>query len=321
MFFVFLMHAFFASVFTIEKIALGYAQPLFLLGSRMFLAGCLMLCYQYLTDPAMFFIQKKHLGGFVGLSVFAIYITNACELLSLESMTSYKTCFIYGLSPFVSALFSYFFLSEGLTLKKWVGLTIGFLGFIPLAIERSSEELVGEVVWLSLPVMMMCLAMICSVYGWIQLKKLVRNYSYTPCMANGFSMCVGGALALVNSLIVEEWNPTPVGEFYPFLKYSILLLLISNFLCYNMYCALLKKFSATFLAFSGNTIPLFTALFGWVFLSEEITASFCISAVIVSFGLFLFVKDELQIAPPFKELHQDPGIKGDLQPNASINNF
>lgn len=302
MFFVFLMYVFFASVFTIEKTALKYSEPLFLLGSRMLFAGFLMLVYQYVTNPRQFYIQKQHLWGFIGLAVLSIYITNAFELISMEYMSSYKICFIYSLSPFITALFSYLFFSEGLTSKKWIGLVIGFLGFIPLLIEKSSEEHTESASFLSLPVIMMLLAVVCSVYGWIQLKKLVCDNGYSSYMANGFSMFVGGGIALFHSLLVEDWNPIPVTEFYPFLECSLLLLLISNLLCYNMYGFLLKKFSATFLAFAGNSIPMFTALFGWLFLEEKITGAFIFSVLIVSFGLFLFFKDELQIATE-PELH------------------
>lgn len=289
------MYALFASVFTIEKTALEYSQPLFLLGARMSFAGFLMLGYQYLTHPQGIKIRKKHLWGFVGSAVFSIYITNTFELLSMESMSSYKTCFIYALSPFISALFSYLFFSEGLSSKKWMGLAIGFFGFVPLLIEKSSEEQLGSASFLSLPVMMMFIAVICSVYGWIQLRQLVRDCGYSPYLVNGFSMLLGGLIALTNSWFVEDWNPIPVKQVYPFLECSLLLLLISNFLCYNMYGALLKKFSATFLAFAGNTIPMFAALFGWLFLGEGVTGAFFLSSVIVSLGLFLFFQEELEV--------------------------
>lgn len=295
MLYIFITFALFASVFTIEKKALEYSQPLFLVGSRMFVAGFLMLCYQYIVNPKELKIQKKHVLGFVGLAIFSVYVTNCFELLSMNYMSSYKICFIYALSPFISAVFSYLFFSELLSLKKWIGLAIGLLGFIPFLSEQLAVESIGSAAFLSFPCFMMLIAVICSVYGWVQLKKLVHDHGYTPCMANGFAMLVGGFIALINSLLVEHWTPLPVIELYPFLEYSTALLIISNIICYNMYIFLLKNFSATFLAFAGNTTPMFSALLGWLFLGETITWQFCCSIIIVSFGVFIFFKDEVRI--------------------------
>ena len=176
--------------------------------------------------------------------------------------------------------------------NKWAGLLIGFLGFIPIFIEKYAEESRVSFV-VSWPEAMMLCAVICSVYGWIQLKKIVSD-GYPAIMANGFAMFWGGALSLTHSWLVEDWAPFPVLEWQPFLIYSTLLLIISNIICYNLYGVLLKKYSATLLAFAGNTIPMFAALLGWIFLGEEITWLFCLSVCIVTYGLFLFQKEELK---------------------------
>src|SRR5262249_12480088 len=159
-----------------------------------------------------------------------------------------KTCFIYSLSPFLSALFSYFILSEKMPLKKWIGLIVGFIGFLPILLQQSTEEQeTGHFLLFSYAEIAVLCAAACSVYGWILLGQLINEGGYSPITANGYSMLLGGAMALVNSMFVEAWDPVPVTEFLPFFECNIILILVSNIICYNLYGVLLRKFSPTFL--------------------------------------------------------------------------
>lgn len=69
-----------------------------------------------------------------------------------------------------------------------------------------------------------------------------------------------------------------------------------------MYAFLLRKYSATFLAFAGFLYPIFGALFGWIFLQEKITYNFFISVVVVTAALYLYYLAELDKTSNHKEL-------------------
>lgn len=297
MFLVILLYALFASTFTIGKTGLEYAQPLFFVGSRMFVAGLLLLIYQGLFRRDQLLFKKQDIWRVLSLAFFAIYLTNILEFWGLKYLTSFKTCFIYSLSPFASALLSYWMIGDKLTRKQWTGLLIGCIGFFPILInETSTEELTGHIWFLSWAEIAVMGAALASVYGWVVLKQLINENGYSPLTANGLSMLLGGAIALVHSFFSEPWNPIPVTEFSPFIDCMLLLILISNFICYNLYGYLLKHYSATFISFAGFMTPLFTALFGWFYLGEVVTWPFYLSAIIVFAGLFLFNQDELKVA-------------------------
>lgn len=295
MFAVLLLYALFASVFTIAKTGLEHSQPFFLVGTRMLIAGIIMIVYQYCTNRAAFQFKSQDAWKILRLAIFNIYLTNAFEFWGLKYLTSFKTCFIYSLSPFISAFLSYFIFAEKISWKKWLGLIIGCGGFAPILLnETSSEERTGHFMFFSWAEIAVMLAAVCSVYGWILLRQLVRDREYTPFMANGLSMTIGGILSLGHSLMVEDWNPIPVTGMFTFVECTILLIVISNLICYNLYGSLLKKYSATFMSFAGFTTPLFTALFGWIWLGEVVSWPFYLSACIVFIGLLTFYQEELQ---------------------------
>lgn len=294
---VFIVFAFFASVFTIGKVALLTTQPFFLVGSRMLVAGILLLAYQFFKDPKSLKIQKKDLFPFLKLALFNIYLTNILEFWGLQYLTSFKACFIYSLSPFAAAFLSFVVFSEKMTLRKWQGLAIGCVGFIPILLSQDSTETEpGNVLFFSLAEIAVLAACVCNVYGWILMKQIVRDNGHSPFVANGFSMIIGGTFSLLHSSMTERWDPLPTTDFFLFVECGLALIVVSNFIGYNLYGYLLKRYSATFLSFAGFTTPMFAAFYGWLFLNETIGLEFYFSAIIVFAGLYVFNKEELKVS-------------------------
>lgn len=296
MYLVIILFALFASLFGLSKDTLNYSEPFFLIGSRMTFAGVLLLTHQYIFNRKHFKFKLTHLKSLCLLSFFNIYLTNIAEIWGVQHMVSAKACLIYSLSPFVAALMSFLVLNETLTKIKWFGLFIGFIGLVPIFLAESHLEIqTGKIVFISLADIALLIAVFCSTYGWILLKKIVNEYHYNPLLANGFSMTLGGSLALIHSyLSMESWNPVPVNSMQSFIQNTLLMCLISNIICYNLYGYLLKRYSATFMAFSGLGTPLFASFFGWYFLGETITWHYFASLVVFSIGLSIFYQAELK---------------------------
>ena len=115
-------------------------------------------------------------------------------------------------------------------------------------------------------------------------------------MANGTSMFFGGSMALIHSAFVDSWSPTPIvsGTFLPFIGWVLLMVLVSNLICYNLYGFLLKRFTASFLSFMGLLSPMFASLHGWAVLGEAPSWLIFLSTGIVSCGLWFVYSAELK---------------------------
>jgi drug/metabolite transporter (DMT)-like permease len=286
------MYALFASIFTVAKATLAYASPCFLLGSRMTVAGILILAYQSFTSRKALAIEKADLPNLALTSFFVYFLTNVLEFWGLQDLTSSKACFIYNLSPFLSAIISYLILSEGMSGKKWLGLMIGFLGMGWLLYRNDSSDEIQLISFLSKGELFLIGAVISSAYGWIMMRKL-RHRNYPALTINGIGMLLGGILSLITSFITEEWNPAPVTSWPPVIEGSIYMLIVSNLLAYNLYSHLLHRFTATFLSFAGFVTPLFAAAYGAFFLKEPLSSDFFIAAAVVFVGLYIFYQQEL----------------------------
>ncbi len=294
---VIIMYAVWSSVFSLGKMTLQYCPPLFLTGARMLIAGVLLLAFLAIFKRSSFKLNRIQILSIALLAFFSIYLTNALEFWGLQYLSAAKTCFIYSLSPFFAALFSYLHFNEKMNKRKWLGLGIGFLGFIPVLLTQTgSEELLNAFSFFSWPTLAIMGAALCSVYGWVVLRLVVKDHAISPLMANGASMLLGGLIAFGHSFLVEDWNPLPVQvqNFAPFIQGTLLMTLVSNIICYNLYGVLLKRFTATFLSFMGLLSPIFASLNGLIFLGEPISWTIILSTGVVSLGLWIVYRAELK---------------------------
>lgn len=287
-----LLYALFSSSFVIGKALLHYTSPVFLCGIRMSLGGSLLLTYQYFYAHKHFRLKRKHMKYYIQLVIFGFYLTHIFRFWALNHMPSFKACFLYNIAPFFSAFYSYLFFREKMTQKQWLGLIIGFLGMAPMLITSSPGEApLGEFAYISWPELALLVSVGTHSYSWIIMRKLIRDKSYSPMMVNGIGMTAGGMLALSTSFMMGSF--WPVSSMWPFFGLLALTIIISNFICYNLYGYLLKSYTTTFLSFAGFLGPFFGALYGWTFLKETIGWPFYLSSIIVFVGLYLFYQDEL----------------------------
>lgn len=302
MFLVLIMYMLLASTFTIGKAALVYAAPIYFIGVRMTISGILLLVSMYLFKRDQFRIHLKNDFWLLSqIAIFHIFISYTLEFWALaHHITAAKACFLYNLSPFVTALVAYLVCNERLTVRKWIGLLIGFLGFLPvLIVDSPAEAAEGGFFFLSMPEICLLGSAVAAVYGWVVMKKLVVERHYSPIVVNGFGMFWGGVLSFITSFIFEPKPLMRIGtistggnDLLFFILYTALLIIIANVIVYNLYGYLLRKYSATFLSLVGISAPFFAALIGWFVHGESVTSAFYISSVIVFLGLYIFYIDE-----------------------------
>lgn len=292
-----ILYAMFALTFTLGKECLAFMPPISFIGFRMMIAGALLLCYSFFKQKQPLLFKKKDLFWFVGIILFHIYISFIFEFLGLSRLVAAKACLLFNLMPFVTAIISYFFFKEIITFKKGIGFLIGFLGFLPILLESTastSESLTSSFGFLSLPELYILISVVSSAFGWIILKRLThQGYSYF--YVNGVAMLVGGMGALVTGMLLEV-QPDYLACLVnlKFLRPFLMLLVVGNFICYNLYGKLLKKYTATLISFFGFFTPLFAAFFDWFLLGQVVGINFYISVFIITIGLYLYYQEELK---------------------------
>lgn len=286
------LYALLALTFILAKKAVTFAQPCFLIGFRMIMAGVILIGFHLFRHEKKWVIKAGDYWLFFKTSIFHIYLAFVLEFWALQHITALKTTLIYSSTPFIAALLSYALLNERLSWQKCFGIVIGLGGLIPVLMANSTSEGVANIASLSLPEIVLFIAVVSSAYAWFLVKDLMKK-GYSLSMINGTAMLAGGLMSLATSAVFEGLA-YPVYDWVPFLGWVFALILVANVIVYNLYGWLFNRYSITFIAFSGFLCPGFGTLYEWLFMGTAITWHYFASLILVTVGLYIFYCDELK---------------------------
>ena len=288
----FFVKALMSTTFVIAQKALALVGPVYLIGLRMTAAGLLLLGSLALWRRSQFKLQRSDLSSFLKVIIFHIYIAYLAEFWGLQYLSGPKVALLFNFGPFITALLSYFMVRERLLWSQWLGLLISFSGFVLLLLEQhSAAQLVNELWSVALPDLAILLSSTSSVYAWITIQKLTRQ-QYSPILINGVGMLGGGLLALLTVPLFESYAQLSWSQSGELALWIGLLILIANVVCYNLYAWLLQRYSATLLSLASLTMPIFAALWEWLWLGKTMSYTFYLAFMIISIGLGLFYLGE-----------------------------
>ncbi len=277
----------------LNKFLLTLCPPIYFSGLRKVLAGSLLLGGAFFFYRRKWVFRNDHIKLYLQAAFFGVYLKYIFRNWSLSLLPAVKMGFLLSASPFISALFSYYFFKEIHSKKQWIGLTIGLAGLIPvLLLKAPSEQLTAQFFALSLPELVTFAAILCHIYGMVVTRKLAKK-EISSVMINGFQMFVGGCGALLTGIYFEGWFP--ITQPLVFGKWLVALIFLSNVVCHTLYVKLLKKYTVTFVSFTDFLDPIMIAFYSRIFLKEQISWHYGASAIIVFVGLYLFYQDELQV--------------------------
>ena len=307
----FLAYAFLASAISTNKIILYAMAPEFLVGIRMLVAALFLALYSlFQKHHRIIWKHVRHYGPtLITVALFTTFFPSNLKAYALANMPSSKMAFFGTLDPFIAAFYSYFVFGERLTAKKWLGVSLGFAGMLVLIFSSSPlEEQWKAFSVVSYPELAAFWAIVLSRLGWIGAQQLLKKELFGPVQLNILTMTIGGAISLAAALLRHQtaitslaFAPLTMLKEYPlnmlnsssqlfgFLSYTII---VGNVLGYTIYAAMLKRYSATFIALTSFSIPLFVHALGWLFLNEQLSASFFLACLITFTGLVLFFFDE-----------------------------
>ncbi len=297
MFLVFFLYFLYATIFVIGKFAIQVSQPIFLTGIRMICAGILSYGIHWVWYKDIEFpkLHRADWGVIVLLALFNVYITNAGEFWSLQYLSAGKTSFIYNISPFFVLLFSVFLFAESVTVKKIIGMVIGFISLMPMLMgQEGPADTTARFGFLSVAELIMLCSSAATALGWVLMRHFIHK-NFTPYFLNGISLTLGGLMCLLHAYAFEPRPFVLAGSIQEFLWYMLIMMFIQNIVAYNLHAHLLHSYTATLIALISFIMPLMTVVMGAMFLSEQITAKFFICSAGVALGLFVFYQEELKL--------------------------
>ncbi len=274
-----------------NKQMIMHGQPIFSQGIRLMFSGSIFLFINYIIGKKKSPIGYKYIWLFAQLSLFLFCIAYSLNIITMNKFSTAQFSFLLNLSPFLSALLSYFYLSEKLNRNKCIGLFIGFLGFIPLLFMKSNMH--NNMTLLSFFGLLAFGSILSYTYGLLVLRKINELKKYSSFFITGIAMFCAGFFTLILSFSLESWKTHLIVDSKSFFLYLTSIILIGDILVFSLYNKLLRQYTVTFITFAGFLYPLFSALLGWAFLHEPLTWHFFVASIIVFIGLYIFYKEEI----------------------------
>ncbi|MCL5436631.1 MAG: DMT family transporter [Candidatus Dependentiae bacterium] len=290
MFLVVLLYAIFGFSFTLGKMMVVHAHPLFAVGIRMLTGGIILLAWAFTRTKPRCYPQKSDLKYYALLTIFAIFIPYSLRLWALQEVSTMKAALLFNTAPFFTALAAVIFTCERINRFQVFSLFVGFAGTIPILLTGSPTEDIISWGFLSIYELALILSAASMGASFLITHQLVKYRGCPPYLANGMSTFFGGALAFGSSALLE---PHPIKtSFGCFATVMLVQLILSNIICSNLQASLLKRYSPTFISFAGFLAPLFASIYGVVLFGERFSWHFFASFVLIGLGLGLYALGE-----------------------------
>jgi len=258
--------AIWGSAFMFIKISAVDFGPILLVTLRLLIAGLVFMPLLLRKKYRLLF--KSHLLGIIIIAIFSNALPFTLFAFASLGATSNMLGILNGTTAFLTTLIAYFWLNESISSKQIIGLCLGFLGVIILVNPANGSSTV---------IASMCalLGSLCYAFNGNYLEKFHSNSNKKVLI--GWSMLFGG---LFMTPFAFFNLPDAIPNLNSFLA-LLWLAVVSTGIGYLGYIRLINRIGAVKTSTLTYLLPVFSIIWGAIFLQEKIT--------LIILGGFLFV--------------------------------
>jgi len=246
-------------------------------GLRFTIAAVVILIWAVIKKIPLKLNQKQVGQMLIVSSIFVVQLS--CFYLGLSKTTASHGALISNVLPFIVLVLAHFFIpGDTISLKKGIGITLGFMGVLFLFFDE--QDMTGDLKKGDFIILL-------AVFMWsssaIYVKRIISEYNVAQItlypMIFGVPFFFFGGF-LWDDQMIRMINPTIIKA----LLYQSLVTASFGFIAWN---SLLQKFGATALHSFIFIMPLTGVVFGVLLLGETITPHLIISIVFIVTGVVI----------------------------------
>jgi drug/metabolite transporter (DMT)-like permease len=261
-----LLGAVWGSAFMFIKISADDFGPILLVNLRLLLAGALFLPFLLRKKYLAHF--KSHFPGILILSIFSNAFPFTMFSYASLGATSNMLGILNGTTAFMTMVVAYFWLKESITPKQIFGIILGFLGILVLVNPANGSATIGASGFA-------LVGALSYSFSGVYIQKYQLNANKFVLI--GWAMLFGG-LFLTPLSFFNLPNQMPDNNAIAALLW---LGIVSTGIAYLGYIRLIEQIGAVRTSTVTYLLPVFSIIWGSIFLQEKITW--------IIFGGFIFV--------------------------------
>ena len=261
-----LLGAVWGSAFMFIKISADDFGPILLVNLRLLLAGALFL--PFLLRKKYFAYFKSHFPGIFILAIFSNAFPFTMFSYASLGATSNMLGILNGTTAFMTMAVAYFWLKESISLKQIFGIILGFLGILVLVNPANGSATLGASGFA-------LVGALSYSFSGVYIQKYQLNANKFVLI--GWAMLFGGLLLTPLSFFNLP-DQMPDNNAIAALMW---LGIVSTGIAYLGYIRLIEQIGAVRTSTVTYLLPVFSIIWGSIFLQEKITW--------IIFGGFIFV--------------------------------
>lgn len=252
------------------------ADILLFAGIRFTICGALISAFSYSKDKGSFTGAKSSIMLIFASGLFAIILHYAFTYIGLKYTDSSKTAILKQLGAIFYVCFSgLFFKDDHLTVRKLIGVVLGFMGIIAVNISGATFKFhIGDALIIG--------ASFCTVFSNVISKKVFEKVN--PVASTGISQLFGGIVLLIVGYILGGSVSFSVNSDILIMFY----ICIASCISYCIWFTVVKKGQLSKLFIIKFAEPVFASIIGACVLSENIfRPEYIIGFIMIAFGIYV----------------------------------
>lgn len=261
----------------VMKQALQYMGP-FTFTTFRFITGSFAL-FMIVFATKQFIAFKTYWKQLIVQGVLQTTIAFALVMSALQIVEAGKSSVLLYSMPIWSSLFAIKWLNEKLSVKKWFGLSLGFIGLLTIVgwdfIHESYLFLISEL-----------LIILGSISWALSNIYFRRKLEHLPKVTTSAFQMLFGAIGLFLIALIFEWNE-PIIINSTTVMYILFTGLLASALSFTVWFVILSLIDMASATISTLLVPVFGLLFSAFVLDEPLTGSIVIGAAFIITGIVI----------------------------------
>lgn len=270
---------FWAFSFIWTKIAIESFQPVTLVTLRLVIAVLLLYTYAKATNKFQF-IKRADLKWFVLLAFFEPYMYYMGETYSLTMLNPTLVAVIIATIPLFAPVFAFLFLKEKISPVNILGIIISLLGVMMVIYEPQAGMEAG--LW---GIVLVFVAVFSAVFYAISLRKISLHYKTVNIIL--YQSIIGLFFFVPTFFITDYATIADIKITYKSLEALLMLAIFASVLAFVLFAGVVRKIGIAKTNVFVNLIPVFTALFSWLLLGQQLGFNQWVGIAVVVSGLFV----------------------------------
>lgn len=272
------------------KVAIESFRPVTLISLRLVIASVLLYLFAKFSGKFQK-IRPHEFKWFVLLAFFEPFLYYLGETYGLTLVEPTPAAVIVSTIPLFAPVFAYFFLKEKIAISNVIGILISLVGVLLVVYQPGAGFSASP-----FGVALLFLAVFSAICYSAILRKISTHYSIINVI---FYQSIIGLVFFIPTFLITDYSTIGQITVTHDAVYSLIMLaVLCSVLAFVFFAWVVRQVGVTRTQVFVNLIPVFTALFSWLFMKSIISNLQWLGIAVAVTGLFISQKQKIRL--PFK---------------------